>query len=90
MKEDEASDALRQAGLTVKIVTKATTNQDEDGKVIEVSPEDKTVDSGTTVTITIGAYQAPPSPSATATTQAAQPKQGGEASGQPPKSTKNP
>ena len=64
MKEDEASDALRQAGLTVKIVTKATTNQDEDGKVIEVSPEDKTVDSGTTVTITIGAYQAPPSPSA--------------------------
>lgn len=64
MKEDEASDALRQAGLTVKIVTKATTNQDEDGKVIEVSPEDKTVDSGTTVTITIGAYQAPPSPTA--------------------------
>ena len=87
MKEDEASDALRQAGLTVKIVTKATTNQDEDGKVIEVSPEDKTVDSGTTVTITIGAYQAPPSPSlsptATATTQAAQPKQGGEAPAQP-------
>jgi serine/threonine-protein kinase len=54
-----ATAALRAAGLQPRVVTAETTNEDEDGKVVNQMPNGGRVGSGSRVTITVGEYEAP-------------------------------
>ncbi|WP_051471110.1 Stk1 family PASTA domain-containing Ser/Thr kinase [Patulibacter minatonensis] len=54
-----ASSALRKLGLKPTVKTQTTTTQSEDGQVIDQQPNGGKVAKGSTVTLTVGAYEAP-------------------------------
>jgi serine/threonine-protein kinase len=56
-----AESALRRLGLTPRVVTRTTTTQSEDGDVVDQQPNGGRVAKGSTVTLTVGQYQAPTS-----------------------------
>ena len=63
-----ATSTLTAAGFTVKTQTSKVTNQSDGGMVISQSPDaGAQVAKGTTVTITVGQYTAPPSSTSTST-----------------------
>jgi beta-lactam-binding protein with PASTA domain/tRNA A-37 threonylcarbamoyl transferase component Bud32 len=68
--EEDATKALEDAGFTVRVRDRATTTEEEDGVVLEQSPEgDEERPKGSRVTIIVGRFgTATPSPTASPTT----------------------
>jgi beta-lactam-binding protein with PASTA domain len=59
--QDEAKAGLRDAGLSVRVVKRATTDENEDGTVLDQSPSAGTrLQKGEFVTIFVGKFEAPP------------------------------
>lgn len=56
---DEAESELKALGLIVTLVYKDTDNENQDGKILEESSMDKSVEVGTTITLTVAKYQVP-------------------------------
>src|SRR5262249_36504237 len=61
--QDQATAALQQAGFKVQVKEKTTTDQTQDGKIIQERPVAGTVlKKGRTVVIYVGKFQASPTP----------------------------
>lgn len=56
---DEAESKLKALGLIVTPVYKDTDNENQDGKILVESSVDKSVEVGTTITLTVAKYKAP-------------------------------
>ncbi len=70
--QSAASAALRRLGLRPQIRTQSTTTQSENGDVVDQQPNGGKVAKGSTVTLTIGVYEAP-DPTDTTTTEGSSP-----------------